>query len=941
MSQVEDKVQVAVHINTKPGISALGQLEMELNESTFALKKLKKNTEEYANVKTKIDSLTAAIKRKRNELGLQGMTLKQLRNLQRELNREMDTGVTRGTQRYKELNKELQKVNAKIASQRLEMRGLNTFWAQINSQVKQFGALALGYLGLTTFAQQLTNLTRKAGEFSDTLARVSKTTGLTKSEVEDLNKELKALDTRTARKELLGMAAIAGKLGITAKNDVLGFVSAADKINVALGEDLGNAEESMRKLGKLIETFKVKEIYGVEDALLKVGSAVNHLGKSSTANEGFIVEFARRMGGIAPLARISIQDILGLAAASDALGLSQEVTTTALNKLFLKMTSDREIFVQYARDINGNKLSLEQFSTLIETDFNEAFASLLRGVKDNSQGMTALSDTLGDLELDGGRIVQVLGTLANNTALISAQQKISNDEFAKGTSVLEEFSLMNDTLGAKLDKLGKAIFSYFVNSAFVSSLEHIVGLFAGLLPQTKTAIDRLKDVRTEMNLEIDALKNANLTQQMRLTVIDQINTKYKDYLPRLITEKDTLTDINALQQTANENLMAKIVIMEYEQEITAIQQERLQAEKAIYNIELQRQQLLKDAPGMDHAQYIKAQQELMDNMEQFQQFMIDDAPRKMQEARTKFESIAKRMGTDLATMMAQLRGRSVNPTQPVPPKVPKEDELSSYKQFIQSLKKLRADLDISLLDSEQQEVANIEAKYEDLYNQAHAYYADGIISHEEYTRDILFIDQQMEDELTQLFTDRNVAYAKSRQSLQTQIELELMSDQDRELATVAAHYDKLIEEAKKFNLDITALTQARADALDVVNDNWRNKDIEKNREHFQIITTTLADVFQSVSEMQSDQTKQGIESARNWANSSIITSNIAALASKYEASAAAIKAGTNAGAATGPLAPFTTPAFIAGMLSLVITSFARIKQNNTIMAVPLSSINPV
>lgn len=48
--------------------------------------------------------------------------------------------------------------------------------------------------------------------------------------------ELKKFDMRTAQNELLSLARVGGKLGLPGKEDLLEFVSAADKINVALKE---------------------------------------------------------------------------------------------------------------------------------------------------------------------------------------------------------------------------------------------------------------------------------------------------------------------------------------------------------------------------------------------------------------------------------------------------------------------------------------------------------------------------------------------------------------------------------------------------------------------------------------------------------------------------------------------------------------------------------
>ena len=61
------------------------------------------------------------------------------------------------------------------------------------------------------------------------------------------------MDTRTARDKLNALAGDAGRLGITAKQDVLDCVDAADKINVALGEDLG--KDAVATSAKLAQMF--------------------------------------------------------------------------------------------------------------------------------------------------------------------------------------------------------------------------------------------------------------------------------------------------------------------------------------------------------------------------------------------------------------------------------------------------------------------------------------------------------------------------------------------------------------------------------------------------------------------------------------------------------------------------------------------------------------
>ena len=121
------------------------------------------------------------------------------------------------------------------------------------------GALFLAGLGIQELFGQMGNLIRRNAELSDALSDVKKTTGLTDAEVQSLSKNLGKIDTRTPRRELLALARDAGKLGITGQKNIEQFVNAADKINVSLGEDLGDG--AIKSLGKLNDLLNARSIW--------------------------------------------------------------------------------------------------------------------------------------------------------------------------------------------------------------------------------------------------------------------------------------------------------------------------------------------------------------------------------------------------------------------------------------------------------------------------------------------------------------------------------------------------------------------------------------------------------------------------------------------------------------------------------------------------------
>ena len=94
-------------------------------------------------------------------------------------------------------------------------------------------------------------------EISDAMTGVEKTSGLAAEKVRELWNDFDELDTRTGKKELLDIAQIGGRLGITDKEQLREFTEEIDKIYVALGDSFqGGLEAVTTKVGKLKNLFE-------------------------------------------------------------------------------------------------------------------------------------------------------------------------------------------------------------------------------------------------------------------------------------------------------------------------------------------------------------------------------------------------------------------------------------------------------------------------------------------------------------------------------------------------------------------------------------------------------------------------------------------------------------------------------------------------------------
>lgn len=391
-------------------------------------------------------------------ISLENKTISELRNQIKLTNAALGKAVP-GTENWKNLNRTLQQTRTRLKELTDQSKAVHYTTCELSDKFSKYIVSIYGAIGAIQGAfNKFTGACDAFLLYDEALTDAMKTTNLTKDEILDLSASLKQIDTKTPQNELLALVRAGGKLGITGQEDLLGFARAADKINVALSEDLGgNAEAAITAIGKMTDIFSLTDEYGIEQAMLKVGSAINELGMASTANEGYIVDFSKRLAGIAPNADISIDKILGLAATLDKYGQQSETSSTAIGQTIMAMFKRTETFAQIAG------IPLEEFSELLKTDVNEALLKVLEGMQRGEGGLASVTAAMEEMHLNGQRAATVLGSLSKHTDELRSQQEIANKAFSAGTSLTAEFAVKNNSLTAELEKQKKAILENVVS----------------------------------------------------------------------------------------------------------------------------------------------------------------------------------------------------------------------------------------------------------------------------------------------------------------------------------------------------------------------------------------------------------------------------------------------------------------------------------------------
>ena len=401
-----------------------------------------------------IDSTNVDIKETKRQMQLVNNTMSNLktssiRDLEysiKAINQQMK-GMQRGTEQFKQMELKAKQLRAELQAVRAEGVAQESWIKRSADWFNRMQGLALGAVAaISGITFTVKKCVEEYAKMDDEMTNVRKYTGQAAEEVERMNEDFKKMDTRTPRQKLNQLAEDAGRLGITSTAAVEEFVDGADKINVALGDDLG--DKAVSQIGKLAQMFGEDKTKGLRGAMLATGSAVNELAQNSSASAGYLVDFTARVAGVGKQAGFTQAQIMGLASVLDQNMQQDETAATAVQNLLAKMFQDSAKFAQIAG------LNVKEFAKTLKEDANGALLQFLAAMRAKG-GFADLAPMFEEMKMDGSRATGVLTVLADKLDDIKTAQNLANEAYSGGTSVLNEFETQNESVQAQLDKASK------------------------------------------------------------------------------------------------------------------------------------------------------------------------------------------------------------------------------------------------------------------------------------------------------------------------------------------------------------------------------------------------------------------------------------------------------------------------------------------------------
>lgn len=320
-----------------------------------------------------------------------------------------------------------------------------TIETSISPAMLEIGRMA-GEMG-DAIIDGLQSASDEAISFESAFADVRKTIDASEEEYAAFNEQIKqmSLEIPVAAKELAGIAANAGQLGIHNEN-VMGFVRTIADLGVASNL---TGEQAATMLARFANITNMPQ-----DQFSNLASAIVDLGNNFATTEAEIVEMSMRLAAAGEVVGMTEPEILALATTLSSVGIEAEAGGSAFSK----------VMVEISAAVSSGGAMLDNFAAIAGTSA-EQFASKWRN--EPAAALQQFIEGLGQIHKSGGDVFGVLESigvsevrmrqalLSSATAgdLLSRAMNTANDAFRENVALTDEATKRYATTESQLQIL--------------------------------------------------------------------------------------------------------------------------------------------------------------------------------------------------------------------------------------------------------------------------------------------------------------------------------------------------------------------------------------------------------------------------------------------------------------------------------------------------------
>ena len=439
----------------------------------------------------------------------------------------------------------------------VDAQGIAKTKAQLKAMEKQTGAAGKSFIGmaagiagatvaLLAIGKGLSFAIRVGKEFEQSMANVKAISGATGSEFKALEANARKLgaSTKFTASEVAGLQTSFAKLGFTS-SEINKVTKGTLALAAATGSDLAT---SASVAGNTLRGF------GLD--VKNTGKVTDVMAKSFSSSALDMQKFSDSMKYVAPVAKLAGFEIEGTTAMLGQLanaGIDGSMAGTALRKIFLELSDESSTL---SERLGGPIESVDELIPALERLNEEGVTTAEMKDMVGQRAISAFS-----ILLEGAGDIDVLTESFRNSG--GAAQAMADIQL----DTLEgKLTIMNSAM----EGLGIAISDYLLEP--FKSIIDVVTLVIGSITEfiELPMADKLAAERVQMDGLFQALESGNIPLDQRKKLMGEINTKYGDYLPKLLSEKSSLEDIKKAREAANTAFMQSIILSAQEDKIAEV-----------------------------------------------------------------------------------------------------------------------------------------------------------------------------------------------------------------------------------------------------------------------------------------------------------------------------------------------------------------------------------
>jgi hypothetical protein len=357
------------------------------------------------------------------------------------------------------------------------LSGLNGFLRQVLTTIGLMSGLAL-------VGQVFRDIFQTIVEFDRQLIAVGKTTNIAGEDLRDLGVDVISLGNKLngiSIQGLLNTAEIAGQLGVEGSRNILAFSEAVEKLK--LTSDIVSREQ-VQNLAKFVEVSQD----GFEN-VDRLASVITDLGNNFATTEAQILSNATEIQKGVSLYSASAENVLGLGAATSALGAQAEASRSAIQLTFKAVDDAIVSGTGLEKILSLTKFTQEELSRQFQKDATVIFQRFIQGLKDAKDGGENLNAVLQEVGINQIRTTAVVGALASNYEVLEEALKRSTNEYRDNLALNAEVDAATRSISSVLGDVADKWATYILEvdkanqgtAKIVRALEYLRDNFSELI----------------------------------------------------------------------------------------------------------------------------------------------------------------------------------------------------------------------------------------------------------------------------------------------------------------------------------------------------------------------------------------------------------------------------------------------------------------------------